>query len=35
MGSALGIFLPDETVVGVALPTVQAELSLSTPKAIG
>ncbi len=29
MGASLGIFLLDETVVGVALPTIQRDLSLS------
>jgi len=30
MGAALGMFLLDETVVGVALPTIQRDLNLST-----
>lgn len=30
MGAALGMFLLDETVVGVALPTIQQDLDLST-----
>ncbi len=29
MGASLGVFLLDETVVGVALPTIQRDLSLS------
>lgn len=30
MGAALGMFLLDETVVGVALPTIQRDLNLTT-----